>query len=160
MISETLQQKAATTNAIQIILQPFYQFRLYIKFNNGKIMTLYGHEHDCTYKQCLFAHQAQIILSRPKGYYALVNYIENTKKGLYQKAIIYKREPGEERFNTICRRYFKGIIEEQKDPVFTDTDLLVLDYQIVNNRVVIKTPGSAAAELPDFKEEISKALKK
>ena len=159
MISETLQQKAATTNAIQIILQPFYQFRLYIKFNNDKIMTLYGHEHDCTYKQCLFAHQPQIILSRPKGYNALVNYVEHTKKGQYKKAIIYMRQPGEEKFNKICRRYFKGAIEEQNDPLFTDTDLLVLDYQVINNRVVIKTPGSAAEELPDFRKEIDNALK-
>lgn len=152
--------KASIYKRIDLILQPYYQFRLYVKFNNDETKTLYGREENCTYEQCIHLHTDKINLSRLKGYTELLNYVEKTKKGQYKKAIIYMREPGAEKFNTVCRRYYNGQIEEINDPVLNDDDFLILDYQIINGRVVIKTPGSAAEDLPDFKTEVNKSLNK
>lgn len=160
MTTEKQHLKAATTNSIQAILLDHFLFKLYIKFNNGKTMTLYGHEHDCTYSQCINGHVDKIVLNRLKGYTALLNYVEHTKKGQYQKAIIYTRQPGEEKFNTICRRYFKGNIEECIDPVLTGAEEIALDFQIINKRVIIRPPGDTTDQLPDFKTIVTDSLNK
>jgi hypothetical protein len=159
MTPDQLAQKAALTFDLRTLLQPFFQFKAYILFKNNKAMTLYAHEHDCSYKQCLFKHSKSIVLDRVKGYTGLINYIERTKKGQYKKAIIYMREPGSDLFNRECRRYFNGQLESSNDPELDDSSVLVLHFQVINNRIVIVPPDQPAPEdLPDFKKIVTNSL--
>jgi hypothetical protein len=159
---DELALQARFTGRLEFILQQYYQFRMQVIFTDGKKCTFYGHEQECTYLQCLHGHVPHINLNRLKGYTALLDYIEKTKRGKITKAVIYQREPGSDSFNKLCRRYFKGEQEgDWQDPILTGAENLTLKYQVINDRVVIIPPTeSTAAPLPDFKAEIEKAFTK
>lgn len=100
-------------------------------------------------------------MSPLRGYTALINYVERTKKDQYKKAVIYQRLPGAATFENICRRYYKGDVEEINDPVLSEADDYQLDYQVINGRVIIKNGDTLPGEeLPDFKNEINNSLNK
>lgn len=138
------------------------RFKLHIVFKKKdpgtrKSMTksIYGNEHSVTYKQCLFGKVDHIVLSRLKGYKDLIQYIEKDLKGKYLACKIYYDPEGNGNFSVLCRRYYKGGLEEVNDPVITEEDVKTLFFSVEKNRLVIH---ETKPEEPDFKALVSEAL--
>ena len=150
-------QKARQTGDLKHFLKPFFTFRLYIVFKkNRKKCHFYGNEHQCTYQQLVHGHVSQIVLSREKGYKDLVELIEKKWKGMYESASIFMREAGDDKFNTLCRRYYLGEVQEIQDPVITpQDDIRKVHYSFEGQIIQLSL---APFELPDFKAEIQNNL--
>lgn len=142
--------RAHQTLDLRALIIPWLCFKLFIKFkpsadykNSNRHhsgFTFYGHEHSCTYKQCLFGHVKEIHLDRMKGYNELVKKVERDYKGKYTSAKIYGRRPGELLFNTVHREYYMGKLDKEKvnDPVIDVADAFkILKYKIESGLLII-----------------------
>jgi hypothetical protein len=134
------QYKAMQTNNLNLILQPWCSFRLYVVFKPPAKTRrhFYGNEHQCTYNQCMNHHVKNILMRKKKGYNDLVNLVEKTYRGKYQTAVIYMREPGKDKFELECRRYYNGGLEKQNDPILSDDEGFTLYFTIKNGLLVIQ----------------------
>lgn len=132
--------KAKHTNNLNLLLQPWCTFRLYVVFKPPEKTRrhFYGNEHQCTYYQCLNHHVKEIVMRKKKGYEDLVNLVEKTFKGKYQTAVIYMRENGSDKFEKECRRYYKGGLELKDDPVLSDDEGFTLYFTVKNGLLVIQ----------------------
>lgn len=141
---------------IKYFLQPYFSFRLYVLFSsNQRKAHFYGNEHDCTYQQLRHGNVPCIRLDKLKGYTDLLNLVERTWKGKLTKAAIYMRQPGEEKFTILCRRWYLGKLEECQDPVLDENSKQILWYSFEKNRLhILTTPPPAI----DFKSEVQHAL--
>lgn len=105
---------------LRLLLIPFFRFRLHIKFHpapgnrpwHQNTRTFYGHEHDCTYNQCVAGHYPFITMDRCRGYDELVNLVEKRYEGKYVTAKIYGRPPGSVVFSDLHRLYDYGKIKK------------------------------------------------
>ncbi len=160
-LQELQRLQASQTNDIRILLQPWLSFRLYIVFmqkNNPKEKSrrhFYGHEHQCTYNQCVHGMIPNITLRRKKGYEALVEMVEKTYKGKYQSATIYMRSQKGGPFDVLCREYYKGGLQKKNDPLLSDDEGFILYYHSKNGKLEIieQDPGTI-----DFAKEINDRL--
>jgi hypothetical protein len=152
-----LELKAQGTNDIKYLLTPYLSFRAYVVFKavHKSRRHFYGNEHECTYNQLLHQHLPFIVLRKSKGYWDLVNYIEKTLKGKYQSAAIYMRSIPGGKFDVLCRRYFKGALQDHDDPLLSEDEGFKLFYLIQNGRVVISETDPNSI---DFKKEINSQI--
>lgn len=149
-------QAARMQNDLKHFLLPFLSFRLYVQFKHNKQKRhFYGNEHDCTLSQVQHGHVPFITLSPEKGYQDLLNLIEKKWKDRLMTATIYKREEGEEKFNTICRRYYLGEIQDCNDPLPGEPKKIF--YQFKGHELILQP---AEFEKIDFKKEIENHLLK
>lgn len=145
--TEMINLKAHQTGNIKHFLSPYFLFRAYIVFKNGKRMHLYGNEHSCTYNQLRYGRYDNIPLSREKGYMELLNLVEKNYKGKYTVAKIYRREPGQKDFNIICRHYdSNGELVECQDPVIPDDQKMLILFYYTHKGQVIVTETDPAGE--------------
>ena len=156
--SSFYEQKDNLTGNLKMLLMPYFSFRLFIKFNDrkGQKRHLYGNEHNCTNHQLQQQKVPFILLDKQKGYTDLINLVEKRWQKKYSAAAIYMRPPGEKTFSILCRRYYDGELEECQDPIITPELNQTLYYHFENHRLQLST--FAAPPLPNFKEEINKAL--
>jgi hypothetical protein len=96
-----------------------------------------------------------VLLDKQKGYTDLLRLVEQTWKGKLNTAAIYMREPGQEKFNKLCRRWYLGELEECDDPGTDQLQNQKLYYWFENYRLRLSFDQPAAI---DFKEEIAKRL--
>lgn len=139
--------KAHQTRDIRYLLIPFFCFKLSIRFKpspeykgNTGSLTFYGHEHSCSYKQCIAGHVKDILLDRMKGYNELIKKVELEYKGKYTSAKIYGRSPGELMFPTLHRTYYNGKLDKESvvDPVIDLKDeFKTLYYRLESNLLIL-----------------------
>lgn len=148
---EFLDNKAASSGDIKHFLKSFFMFRAYIKYRNGKVVHLYGNEHQVTLQQLVHNRVPSIIMDREKGYTELVTHLERKIKE-FSVGAIYQRHPEKKDFSIICRRYYNGQLEECQDPVIPENQkILTLYYYFKNNLPVISTDNPANQ---DFKTNL------
>lgn len=145
---EMLNIKAHQTGNLKHFLIKYFLFRAYIVFKNGKRMHLYGNEHQCTYSQLKHSRFENIKMDRHKGYGELIDLIERKYKAQYKVAKIYRRNPGDKSFSSLCRYYnANGELEECKDPLLTDQEnILTLYYYFKNGCLVISETDPSAED--------------
>lgn len=142
---EFREKKAHQCGDLKYFLKKYFLFRAYIKFRSGKAFHGYGNEHSVTYQQLKYGMYDNITLDREKGYTDLVGMIEKKFKDKYTTAKIFCRQPGEERFETVCRYYnSKGELEECQDPVIPDKDKFLTLYYYTHMGLVIVTETDPA----------------
>lgn len=135
--------RAHSNRELKPLLLQYLQFKLYMVFprkSPGGInitKTIYGNEHQVTYKQCLFHKVPNITLNRLKGYMDLIRYVEEDLKGKYLTCKIYHDANGDRSFPALCRHYYKGGLEEQQDPVIDEKEEKVLYYRVQDDKVII-----------------------
>jgi hypothetical protein len=136
-------ERAHFEKNIKLLLQPYFEFRLYITFRlddgrAGKKRHFYGNEHSCTYQQVLFGKVPFIAMDKHKGFMELVGLVEGPYRGQYIGAKIFGREPGKDTFDILHRDYLRGEIKMRNDPKFPiDDQKYNLKYTIENNKIVI-----------------------
>lgn len=136
-------ERAHFERNIKLLLQPYFEFRLYIVFKTaegrpGPKRHFYGNEHQCTYTQLLHQKLPFISMDKLKGYNELIKLVEESYKGKYIGAKIYGREPGQEQFSILHRDYLRGELKECHDPVIAAGDQYYnLSYLIEKGRVII-----------------------
>lgn len=143
---------------LRSLLIPYFRFRVTIKFfptPGGRVQqqesrTFYGHEHDCTYNQCVAGHFPFITMNRSKGYDELLKLVEKNYAGKYSVAKIWGRPPGAVAFTDLHRIYYNGKIQKgvvqyngedlqlPNDPVIDVADQLKkLFYKVEGGKVFV-----------------------
>lgn len=156
--------RAKQQNDISILLRKYFTYRIYLRFkkpffdSRGKKFDsqhFYGHEHDCSYRQCLYGHVENIFLNKLQGFDSCVYMAEHRFKGLYHSAKIYARTVFPNgKFDVLCREYdSSNEIKEQQDPVIQVSDNRVLYFTVVDGMLEL-----AETQPIDFKKEVAAAL--
>lgn len=107
---------------LRSLLIPYFRFKLTVRFyptpgnrpQQQEARTFYGHEHDCTYNQCVAGHFPFITMNRSKGYDELLKLVEKNYAGKYSVAKIWGRLPGSNVFTELHRVYNNGKIQKGK----------------------------------------------
>lgn len=147
LADEMIDLKAHQTGNIKHFLTPYFLFRCYIVFKNGKKVHLYGNEHQCTYNQLRYGRFENIPLNREKGYTDLIDLVEKRYSGKYTVAKIYRREPGTKDFNILCRHYdSNGQLLECQDPLIPEEQKILILFYYIHSGKVIVTPTDPAGE--------------
>jgi hypothetical protein len=134
-------------------------FRAHISFPAYK-RTLYGHEHRCTYNQCLAGDIPHILLKKQWGYQALIDLIERKYKGQFSYATIYMRsEEVKNDFPYICRQYTsKGEdLEKRQDPVLSEDEISIVYFKVNALTGRLYFLDQQPFEI-DFKKEVDERL--